>query len=62
MCQYLSFGPNCLQGGLVECAKFTALVYLCALESSYCMDIVAATHNVMMFKKGSNCRDIIESF
>lgn len=21
MCQYLSFGPNCPQGGLVECAE-----------------------------------------
>lgn len=62
MCQYLSFGPNCLRRGLVECAKFAAPVYLCALDSPHCTDIVAAPHNVMMFKKGSNCRGIIEAF
>lgn len=24
MCQYLSFGPNCQQRGLVECAELAA--------------------------------------
>lgn len=46
MCQYLSFGPNCLQRGLVKCAKFTALVYLCAIDSSYCLGLVVAAHSV----------------
>lgn len=43
MCQYLPFGPNCPQRGLVECAELAALVSLCALGFfSHCVSTRAA--------------------
>ena len=54
MCQYLSFGPNCPQRGLVERVELAATVYLCALDCfSHCVGTGAATRRVMTSQRQS---------